>query len=143
MLKDEFCTLEASRCIILRGRNNSGRLLLARGGRTYSIIPPTISTQPNWYFSGNKRPEYLHEGRGRCAISASHRTPPPRTMILRPIAFPTRRKEKLCRQARRHSFSTIFSLEREISLVPRACLLFLTPRTILFIGEDFEIVCIP
>ena len=142
MLKDEFCTLEASRCIILRGRNNSGRLLLARR-RTDSIIPPTISSQPNWYFAGKKRPEYLHEGRGRCAISASHRTPPPRTMILQHIAFPTRRKEKLCRQARRHSFSTIFSLESEISLVPRAFLLFLTPRTILFIGEDFEIVCIP
>ena len=142
MLKDEFCTLEASRCIILRGRYNSGRLLLTRG-RTDSIIPPTSSTQPNSYFSGNKRPEYLHEGRGRCAISASHRTPPPREMILRHIAFPTRRKEKLCRQARRHSFSTIFSLESEISLVPRTIFLFLTPRTILFIGEDFEVVCIP
>ena len=141
MLKDEFCTLEASRCIILRVRNDSGRLLPARG-RTDSIIPPTISTQPNSYFSGNKRPEYFREGRGRCAISASHRTPPPRAIILRHIAFPTRRKEKLCRQARRHSFSTIFSLESEMSLVPRACLLFLTPRTILFIGEDFEIACI-
>ena len=141
MLKDEFCTLEASRCIILRGRNDSGRLLPARG-RTDSIIPPTISSQPNSYFSGNKRPEYFREGRGRCAISASHRTPPPRAIILRHIAFPTRRKEKLCRQARRHSFSTIFSLESEMSLVPRACLLFLTPRTILFIGEDFEIACI-
>ena len=142
MLKDEFCTLEASRCIILRGRNDSGRLLPARG-RTDSIIPPTINTQPNSYFSGNKRPEFFREGRGRCAISASHRTPPPKAMILRPIAFPTRRKEKLCRQARRHSFSTIFSLESEISLVPRAIFLFLTPRTILFIGEDFELVCIP
>ena len=54
-----------------------------------------------------------------------------------------RRKEKLCRQAGRHSFSTIFYLEGEISLVPRAIFLFLTPRTILFIGEDFELVCIP
>ena len=142
MLKDEFCTLEASRCIILRGRNDSGRLLPA-SGRTDSIIPPTISSQPNSYISGNKRPEYFREGRGRCAISASHRTPPPRAIILRHIAFPTRRKEKLCRQAGRHSFSTIFSLESEISLVPRAIFLFLTPRTILFIGEDFEIVCIP
>ena len=143
MLKDEFCTLEASRCIILRGRNDSGRLLVARGGAQTASFHPQLSTQPNWYFSGNKRPEYLHEGRGRCAISASHRTPPPKAMILRPIAFPTRRKEKLCRQARRHSFSTIFSLESEISLVPRTIFLFLTPRTILFIGEDFEVVCIP
>ena len=140
MLKDEFCTLEASRCIILRGRNNSGRLLVARGGaQTASFHPQLAPSQTGIFRATND----LHEDRGSGAISASHRTPPPRTMILRPIAFPTRRKEKLGRQARRHSFSTIFSLEREISLVPRACLLFLTPRTILFIGEDFEVVCIP
>ena len=143
MLKDEFCTLEASRCIILRGRNNSGRLLVARGGAQTASFHPQLAPSQTRIFRATNDLSNLHEGRGRCAISASHRTPPPRTMILRPIAFPTRRKEKLCRQAGRHSFSTIFYLEGEISLVPRAIFLFLTPRTILFIGEDFEIVCIP
>ena len=143
MLKDEFCTLEASRCIILRGRNNSGRLLVARGGaQTASFHPQLAPSQTGIFRATNDLSSYT-----RAEVAAQsiilHRTPPPRAMILRPIAFPTRRKEKLCRQAGRHSFSTKFSLEGEISLVPRTIFLFLTPRTILFIGEDFELVCIP
>ena len=54
-----------------------------QGGRTDSIIPPTSSSQPNWYFSGKKRPEYFREGRGRCAI---HHPPSFSIILYQPLS---------------------------------------------------------